>query len=125
MNNLPRRKKKQTELTERSNVRFPLWRKKVDNSIFRDAETPVPNWVCRLWQFDVLFPGIQKAKDVGAKVGVKFEGRTYEGWVVSHHPKGRANKIYRFRFDKDLLARLKEIFLMSHMRDLESPLYPQ
>ena len=44
------------------------------------------------------------------------------GRVVSTHPEGRANKVYRFYFDEALLRRLKEVFLMSHMRDLESRL---
>jgi hypothetical protein len=118
---LPRRKNKQTEISERTNVRFPLWRKKVDNSMFRDAGTTVPNWVCRLWQFDTNFPGIVKSKDAVAKVAVRFEDRTYEGRVVSTHPKGRDQKVYRFYFDK-AVDRLKEVFLMSHMRDLESRL---
>jgi hypothetical protein len=54
--------------------------KKVDNSIFRDLGTTVPNWVCRNWHFDAQFPGILKSNV------------------------------------------LKEVFLMSHMRDLESRL---
>ena len=96
--------------------------KKVDNSIFRDLVTTVPNWVCRNWQFEDVFPGILKSNDPAAAVVVRFEGRTYTGRVVSTHPEGRANKVYRFYFDEDLLRRLKEVFLMSHMRDLESRL---
>src|SRR5262249_12249103 len=108
--------------SNKTNVRFPLWRKKVDNSIFRDLGTAVPNWICQLWQFDTIFPGIVKSSDDVAKVAVKFEGRTYEGRVVSSHPKGRAKKHYRFYFNEALAHRLKEVFLMSHMRDLESRL---
>jgi hypothetical protein len=122
MNEAPRRKNKQTETTERANVRFPLWRKKVDNSIFRDLGTTVPNWVCRNWQFDAVFPGILKSSDPASAVAVWFEGRNYPGRVVSTHPEGRAKKVYRFYFDEALLRRLKEVFLMSHMRDLESRL---
>jgi hypothetical protein len=110
MNEAPRRKNKQTERAERASVRFPLWRKKVDNSIFRDLGTTVPNWVCRLWQFDVVFPGILKSNDPAATVAVTFEERPYIGCVVSTHPKGRANKVYRFYFDDALLVRFKEIF---------------
>src|SRR5215831_3382886 len=122
MTDLPRRKNRATETSERSNVHFPLWRKKVDNSIFRDSGTAVPSWVCQLWQFDTIFPGIVKSSDDVAKVAVKFEGRTYEGRVVSSHPEGRAQKACRFYFDEALARRLKEVFLMSHMRDLESRL---
>jgi len=41
-----------TSKAERTNVECPLWRKKVDNSIFRDAGTTIPNWACDLWKFD-------------------------------------------------------------------------
>jgi hypothetical protein len=118
----PRRKNRQTQKTERTHIEFPLWRKKVDNSIFRDLGTTVPNWVCDLWHFDVVFPGLLKSKDQAASVAIKFEGRSYKGYVSSTHPKNRAKKVYRFYFDTDLHRRLKEIFLMSHMRDLESRL---
>jgi hypothetical protein len=122
MSEAPQRKNNQTEKAERANVRFPLWRKKVDNSIFRDSGTTVPNWVCRVWQFDVVFPGILKSNDPAASAAVRFEERTYVGRVVTTHPEGRANKVFRFYFDEALLRRLKEVFLMSHMRDLESRL---
>ncbi len=119
---VPRRKNKQTRTTERTNIDFPLWRKKVDNSIFRDLGTTVPNWACRLWDFDVVFPGLLKSNDPVASVTVKFQGHNYKGRVVSTHPIARSQKVYRFYFEKDLLERLKETFLMSHMRDLESRL---
>lgn len=31
--------------TERSNVEFPMWRKKVDDSLLNDYMTPIPNWL--------------------------------------------------------------------------------
>lgn len=117
-----RKKNKQTKTLERTKVAFPLWRKKIDNSIFRDAGTTIPNWVCKLWKFDEVFPGILSSKDSKTQVSVVFDGITYKGRVVSTHPKVRANRVYRFFFDDELLARLKETFLMSHMRDLESRL---
>jgi hypothetical protein len=117
-----RRKNKQTQKTERANVQFPLWRKKVDNSIFRDLGTTVPNWVCDRWEFDSLFPGLLKSNDPRASVVIQFEGHHYQGRVVSTHPTKRAKKVHRFYFDIDLLRRLKETFLMSHMRDLEGRL---
>ena len=36
--------------TERSDIEYPLWRKKVDNSIFRSKGTTVPMWACRMWE---------------------------------------------------------------------------
>ena len=116
------RKNKQTRKSERTKVDYPLWRKKVDNSLFRDRGTTVPMWACRMWNFDTVFPGIVKTQDEGSKVRIKFNGKEFDGKVVSTHPKKRANKVCRFYFSEDLLAELKEVFLMSFMRDLESRL---
>ena len=38
---------------ERSNVKHPLWRKKVDASLFNYKGTTIPTWACDMW-------GIQK-----------------------------------------------------------------
>jgi hypothetical protein len=69
-----------------------------------------------------VFPGVLKKANPKARVAIFFERKLYKGWVVSTHPKVRANKVYRFHFDEDLLQLLKEVFLMSHMRWLESRL---
>ena len=116
------RRNKQTARTERTNVGFPLWRKKVDNSIFRDKGTTVPMWACRMWDFDNVFPGLVKTADPISSVSIQFNQKRFDGKVVSTHPKGRANKVYRFYFSENLLSELKEVFLMSFMRDLESRL---
>ena len=33
---------------ERSNVDFPLWRKKVDKSLFEHNGTHIPSWACEI-----------------------------------------------------------------------------
>jgi len=117
-----RRRNKQTSKTERTTVEFPLWRKKVDNSLFRDRGTTVPLWACRMWDFDRVFPGLIKTADPASSVAVLFRQKRFDGKVVSTHPKRRAQKVYRFYFSEDLQSELKEVFLMSFMRDLESRL---
>ncbi|MCJ7443612.1 MAG: hypothetical protein MUO26_03630 [Methanotrichaceae archaeon] len=34
---------------ERSDIEFPLWRKKVDKSLFEHNGTPTPNCACQMW----------------------------------------------------------------------------
>ena len=34
---------------ERSDVKLPMWRKKVDSSLFEDDGTVIPIWVCKTW----------------------------------------------------------------------------
>jgi len=43
---------------ERTDVDFPLWRKKVDSSLFRYNGTTVPNWVCKVWRLDDVFQSV-------------------------------------------------------------------
>jgi len=40
---------------ERSNVEFPLWRKKVDKSILEHNGTTIPLWACQMWGLQELF----------------------------------------------------------------------
>jgi len=107
---------------ERTDIEFPLWRKKVDNSIFRDGGTTVPNWAARMWEFDRLFPGVFGKTDDRARVVLHFATRTYAGWVTCTKPEGRKSRVYRLYFDDTLRAVLENTFLMSYMRDLESRL---
>lgn len=41
--------------TERSDVQFPLWRKKVDSSLFKYKGTTIPIWVCKMWNISKQF----------------------------------------------------------------------
>lgn len=34
---------------ERTKVDFPLWRKKVDSSLFMHKGTTIPGWACSMW----------------------------------------------------------------------------
>ena len=72
---------------ERSDVQFPLWRKKVDGSLLQHAMTVIPEWV-KHGVFDIVevFPGSSK-KDPSSKVTVEFiddkKSTFHEGWVTT------------------------------------------
>jgi len=38
--------------TERSDIKYPLWRKKVDTSLFTKLDTPIPNWLSKVWEIE-------------------------------------------------------------------------
>ncbi|MBM3514710.1 MAG: hypothetical protein FJX59_13505 [Alphaproteobacteria bacterium] len=107
---------------ERADIEFPLWRRKVDNSIFRDAGTTIPNWAARMWELDRVFPGIRGKRDESSQVILKFQGRDFAGWVTCTKPEIRKTRVYRLFFEEALRALLEQVFLMSYMRDLESRL---
>ena len=119
------RKGQNTSITERSNVEHDLWRKKVDNSLFRHKGTVVPKWVASKWGLDSHFPDIKGKlgkNDNGSETQVLFKRKTYSGHVTCTLPKNRPNKVHRLWFSEELVDELKEVFVMSHMRDIESAL---
>ena len=46
---------------ERSNVDFPIWRKKVDSSLFAYRGTTNPTWACNMWNIQ-SFLGYMNSK---------------------------------------------------------------
>ena len=116
------RQNRRTARSERTNVEFPVWRKKVDNTIFRDGGTAIPIWACKMWDFQKLYPTMLGKGAPEAQVIVTYGGKKSEGFITSVHPKNRAQRLFKLWFSENLLAELKDIFLMSYMRDLESRL---
>jgi hypothetical protein len=108
--------------TERTDVEFPLWRKKVDSSLFRHNGTTVPKWACRMWNLESTFPGLKGKKDEQSAVTIKFNRKQFSGHITCTWPTARADKVYRLWFGDDLKNELKEVFLMSFMRDIEGQL---
>ena len=119
------KKSQTTSLSERANVNFPLWRKKVDNSLFRHRGTAIPRWVSSNWGLEKHFPdnnGKSSKRDPDTKTKILFSKNVYFGNVTCTVHKNRKNKLHRLWIPEDLLDDLKNVFLMSHMRDLESAL---
>lgn len=105
---------------ERSNVDFYMWRKKVDSSLFNYKGTSIPNWACKMWQIDKNFINATSKKQKESVVRILFEKVEYEGWLTV--VKKNRTPVFRLWFSDYLLYRIKDVFLMSYMRDIESRL---
>jgi hypothetical protein len=103
---------------ERSDIEFPLWRKKVDASLFKNAATPIPKWLCKVWDIEQLFATSFSKKNTESVVRIIFKGNDYSGNVVLLKNKG----MFRLFFEKELCDILKDVFLMSYMRSIEQDL---
>lgn len=103
---------------ERSKVSFPLWRKKVDASLFHYKGTTIPGWACHMWHIDENFNSCTSKRNINSKVAIEFEKEKYSGWVTCAK-QGRKTPAYRLWFSEDLQYKIKDIFLMSFMRDIE------
>ncbi|ABK98948.1 GIY-YIG nuclease family protein [Pelobacter propionicus] len=108
-------------MLERKNIEFPLWRKKVDKSLFGYNGTTIPNWACDMWKLPETFADVSSKKDEGSIVKINFNSTLYDGWVTSAK-KGRRSPAYRLWYDESLSLELKHTFLMSYMRSLETNL---
>jgi hypothetical protein len=114
-----------TFISERTNVRSALWRKKIDNTFFRYKGTAIPKWVLKSWNLEKYFPdknGFLRKTEKRSEVKIEFNKIKYTANVTCTHPPKRADKVYRLWFNDDLLDELKVTFNMSYMRDLESSL---
>ena len=106
---------------ERSNVDFPLWRKKVDSSLFRQNGTTIPQWACKMWGIQEDFNSCISRKDESSNVKVEFQKKEYKGWVTAAK-KGRTTPAYRLWYSPKLTYEIKDAFLMSFARDIENRL---
>ena len=64
---------------ERSNVEFPIWRKKVDSSLLQHKGTTIPNWACKMWNIDNLFQNCPSKKDPQSQVNITFNKSAFNG----------------------------------------------
>ena len=106
---------------ERSNVEFPIWRKKVDKSLFEHNGTTIPEWACRMWSLPEIYGTVTSRKDPRSNATVIYKGTQYDAWVTTA-PHGRKSPAFRLWFDSVLSLALKRTFLMSYMRSLEGTL---
>lgn len=103
---------------ERSDIEFPLWRKKVDASLFKDAATPIPKWLCKVWDIENLFSSCTSKENINSQVKVILNKTEYIGRVIYSSGKN----MYRLFFDKQISDLLKDVFVMSYMRSIEQDL---
>ncbi|MCW3999520.1 MAG: GIY-YIG nuclease family protein [Candidatus Bathyarchaeota archaeon] len=109
--------------TERSDVDHPLWRKKVDSSLFRQNGTTIPHWACKMWGIEDDFSTCNSKSMATSKIQVEFKGIVYDGWVtVAKEGERSKSPAYRLWYQRQLSHELKDAFLMSFARDIESRL---
>jgi len=108
---------------ERSKVDHPLWRKKVDMSLFEHKNTVIPGWASDMWDLRAQFKTVISKKDDNAKVNIRFKRRKHPGWLTVAK-KGQPKPRYRLWFDRPLATELKHKYAMSYMRSLEQRLSP-
>jgi len=106
---------------ERSDVDYPLWRKKVDSSLFRQNGTTIPHWACRMWGIEKDFSNCASRNRPESSVKVEFKGKQYKGWVTIAK-EGRKTPAYRLWYAPSLSYELKDVFVMSFARDIEDRL---
>ena len=119
------RKSQSTSVSERSDVRYDMWRKKVDNSLFRHKGTTVPKWIASKWELEKYFPDVNgslRKTDSNSETKIMLNGKSYTGHLTCSYPTKRANKVHRLWFSEELTDELKRDFVMSNMRDVESAL---
>jgi hypothetical protein len=100
---------------ERSDIEHPLWRKKVDASVFKDGVTPIPKFLWKVWDIENLFDPTTKK----VPVKVVYEKEYFEGAYILY---SRFKSMYRLFFTKRLGNILKDVFVMSYMRSIEQDL---
>lgn len=111
--------RKVTSKQERRNVEYPMWRKKIDNSIFDDNSTPLPRWVVKHMGIEKYFPkesSLNKNKNNNVKI--IFNKEEFVGNVITVKPDYK----YRLIFPRELTDQLKKVFMMSYMRSIETSL---
>lgn len=106
--------------TERSDVEFPVWRKKVDTALLKLGCTPLPQWVMKVWNIENLFASSISKKAKDASVSIQFKKKKYLGAVT--RSTRRNSSLYRLFINKELQEDLKQHYVMSYLRTLESEL---
>ncbi|HAW20963.1 MAG TPA: hypothetical protein DCX14_12340 [Flavobacteriales bacterium] len=107
-----------TTRVERSQVEGPLWRKKVDSTLLKEHQTPIPVWVLELWRKSGLI--VPEKKGQSSKFHSTMDGRVYSCSVKKRKKKNGYQ--YYLSFDNDLGGKLRESFLMTFMRSIEAEL---
>lgn len=104
---------------ERSNVKFPLWRKKVDGSMFGDQCTVIPNWVVdNVFNIRGRFSKREKGDPLSqAHVSINHGGgkRTTHAATVTTSPRGGI-PVMRLYFGDDVASWLMDVFKMTYAR---------
>ena len=106
--------------SERRNVKNPLWRKKVDGSMFDDKCTVIPDWVKdNVWDIRERFPHSGKNNPLSqAEIVIHRDTKkTYHKAMVTTNHRGKLPPTMRLFFEEDVKEWLTEQFHMTHQRN--------
>ena len=107
--------------SERSKVRNPLWRKKVDGSMFDDKCTVIPDWVKDdIFVIREVFPHPEK-NDPRSKVTITLnhgKGKKTSHWgsVITSH-RGKLPPVMRLFYKEDVVEWLEEKYSSTFKRN--------
>ena len=93
-------------MLERSDVEWPLWRKKVDGTFLKEFSTPIPQWVQKIWQIQDNFSEVRSKLDEMSNVRIQFKKQIFEGNVVKR--KSQNGYRYRLSFQRELGRKLQK-----------------
>ena len=106
--------------SERRNVSHPLWRKKVDGSMFDDKCTVIPDWVKdNIWGIRDRFPHSGKDNPLSqATIVIHREKKNtqHKAMVTTNH-RGKLPPTMRLFYEEDVREWLKEQFFMTYQRN--------
>tara|TARA_B110000196_G_scaffold234734_1_gene203196 strand:+ start:441 stop:1400 length:960 start_codon:yes stop_codon:yes gene_type:complete len=122
---------------ERASIKFPMWRKKVDPSMWTEDGTTIPNHFVNLWGINLDFINSISVKDPTSEVkiiiqrtnggfdsNIEFSGNLTCAKEGLNKPVGdsahRKNPAYRLYWPSDLTEMLKKQYSMSFIRDIEN-----
>ena len=120
------KKSQNTSTVERSHVqKRGMWRKKVDNSLFRHNGTVIPKWMVSIWGLEDYFPDVHGKlgrRDPNSATSITFNNVSYKANLTCTFRELRQDKTHRLWQSEELTDELKSVFVMSHMRDIEASL---
>ena len=79
---MPDKRKNRVFKTERRDIEYPLWRKKVDASIFYDKAILIPKFAEKIWNIPKFFQGVFSKKDSKSEIKITFQGVTYDSFLT-------------------------------------------
>ena len=106
-------------------VKFPLWRKKVDGSLFQHRITILPVWVYRdVFKMDPKeFSNSKDSRDPDRhQIPSRRQNAQHAGWITTTNfseSNARSSATIRFSFEEDVAEKLQQTFPMSHFREIE------
>ena len=107
--------------SERSKVEYPMWRKKVDGSMFDDKCTVIPDWVKdNLFRIREVFPYPEKHNPKSKVTITLYHGNgektSHWGSVITSH-RGKLPPVMRLFYDEDVVEWLKEKYTSTLKRN--------